>query len=180
MDQVINQSLQGVHAWLGAGPCADRRPRIMRPNLVVTRTGGGSLHPGSIRRGAQQDLLCPTGQADRVRFPGAVFAASGSLDQLLRERHLAALRLCQDAGRRSHGHGGEISRLFDMCHGFNAALAQPALTGIDFSFAMTMRNRAFFARATNRRDRRPLPQRRGRLLPHAEVPTGWGWGLSYV
>jgi len=171
----------------------DRRPRIMRPNLVIARTGRSSLHPRWLEHGAARNwdlLLCPyqdgPTESDFPVPPATPGQKWLGLDQLLNAndiwRRYDYVWMPDDDLMAT---AEEISRLFDLCHSFNAALAQPALTEeSDFSFAMTMRNRAFFARATTFVEIMAPCFRSdvlARLLPTlAEVPTGWGWGLSYV
>jgi hypothetical protein len=165
----------------------------MRANLVIARSGRNSLHPRWLENGAGRNwdlLLCPYQEtppdSDFVVPPATPGQKWVGLERFLnadeRWRGYDYIWLPDDDLLAD---AAEISRFFDLCRRFDATLAQPALTEDSyFSFAMTMRNRAFFARATTFVEIMAPCFRRDvleRLLPSiAEADTGWGWGLSYV
>lgn len=166
----------------------------MRPNLVVLRCGRGSLHPRWLEGGSERTwdlLLCPYQPVeDSGDLPAHVRVIPGQkwigLAQLLAEdpvwRGYEYIWLPDDDLMIT---SGDLSRFFALCRRFEARLAQPALSEDScFSYAITMRNRAFFARRTEfveimapcfRRDALELA-----MPTFAEDATGYGWGLNDV
>jgi len=165
----------------------------MRSNLVIVRCGRNSLHPRWLENGAARNwdlMLCPyqDGPTDSdfpvpAPVPGQKWSGLERLlkaDDLWRRYEYIWLPdddLLADAA--------QISRFFDLCRRFGATLAQPALTEDSyFSLPITMRNRAFFARATTYVEIMAPCFRRDvleRVLPTlADTDAGWGWGLAYV
>lgn len=165
----------------------------MRTNLVIARSGRGSLHPRWLENGADRNwdlLLCPYQEtppdSDFPVPPATPGQKWVGLNRLLnsdaRWRRYEYIWLPDDDVLAD---AAEISRFFDLCRRFDATVAQPALTEDSyFGFAMTMRNRAFFARATTFVEIMAPCFRRDvleRVLPSlAETPTGWGWALGYI
>jgi len=166
----------------------------VRANLVVVRCGKDSLHPAWTAGEGPRNfdvLRCPfeeaPPQSDLPTLERTISGQkwSGLFDLLGAERvwrdydyvWLPDDDLATDAA--------DLSRFFELCRRYDAALAAPALTeGSHYSHPLTLRNRSFVARATTFVEIMAPCFRRDvleALLPTFEgPPDALRWGLDDV